>query len=471
MKRSTLGALILILPLTAIAGVDDEMNTMFNRMSAVNDPVVHMGARRGVISGGGYAERYRVSSTRPLSFTAPRVSAGCGGIDSYMGAFSFINTDQMVAMLRQIASNAKGYAFQIAINAVSPMIREELGSLSEKIQKWTEFEINSCQIAQQAMQPFATWANAAAAGSRRQGASGDALSASSRGSGESTASLANREAPEALQGTVISNVVWESLKRTNAASAFANGDDGLLEELMSITGTVISCIPGQDGCGAAVPTGTPVTQGEPMAWTEQATLRLLDLVQGSRGSDGHGKTPVRILRCNDRIRCLAPRHADITITGFEERVRRVLLGAQNRPGQGIVGRFARLDGRPSSQEEAILTSLGSFGAKVLNIARLSEQAAREYCEAYLRPLTTEIVFHMMRDMLESVDSSVSVSGAPLSDQVQAQIRDAREQLDRDYTTQINRIAALDAMLTSYVHTMSSLRPSFRDLSAAQPDAR
>jgi conjugative transfer pilus assembly protein TraH len=43
-----------------------------------------------------------------LSAAAPSLRGGCGGIDAFAGAFSFINVDQFVAMLRNIGQNAWG---------------------------------------------------------------------------------------------------------------------------------------------------------------------------------------------------------------------------------------------------------------------------------------------------------------------------------------------------------------------------
>ncbi len=50
----------------------------------------------------------------------PSFSAGCGGIDLFGGSFSFINMNQFVDLMRAVASNAAGYAFQLAINAMCP---------------------------------------------------------------------------------------------------------------------------------------------------------------------------------------------------------------------------------------------------------------------------------------------------------------------------------------------------------------
>ncbi len=43
--------------------------------------------------------------------TLPDINAGCGGIDAYLGSFSFINGEQLQRFVKQIMSNAAGYFF------------------------------------------------------------------------------------------------------------------------------------------------------------------------------------------------------------------------------------------------------------------------------------------------------------------------------------------------------------------------
>ncbi len=44
-----------------------------------------------------------------VSMTLPDINAGCGGIDAYLGSFSYINSEQLQRFAKQIMSNAAGY--------------------------------------------------------------------------------------------------------------------------------------------------------------------------------------------------------------------------------------------------------------------------------------------------------------------------------------------------------------------------
>ena len=77
--------------------------------------------------------RTPIRSVNVVSFDPPRFAAGCGGIDMYMGSFSFINGDQIVATLRAIGQNAKGLLFKMAIDVINNFLVEQFHS---SLKKW-----------------------------------------------------------------------------------------------------------------------------------------------------------------------------------------------------------------------------------------------------------------------------------------------------------------------------------------------
>ncbi|WP_220186522.1 conjugal transfer protein TraH [Oligella urethralis] len=61
---------------------------------------------------------------------------------------SFVNADQFVQLLRSVAANAKGYAFQLALSAMCEKCSQHMETLQKKIQQLNEYFGNSCQMAQ-----------------------------------------------------------------------------------------------------------------------------------------------------------------------------------------------------------------------------------------------------------------------------------------------------------------------------------
>lgn len=103
--------------------------------------------KMGYMSGGSMSVRVPIKSISIASFDPPRIDAGCGGIDLFKGSFSFINTDEIVSLLRSIAQNAVGLLFQLAIQAVSQPISTLLNHFSDKIQQMNQMLRNTCEAA------------------------------------------------------------------------------------------------------------------------------------------------------------------------------------------------------------------------------------------------------------------------------------------------------------------------------------
>ena len=144
-------AAAIALPYPADAGIGEEMNRMFGDMTNVTEPGVYETQRRGVIAGGSVRNRSRIMTENPVSLTVPSVRAGCGGIDLFGGSLSFINGDQFIELLRSIASNAKGYAFQIALSSMCEKCSQYMETLQKKVQALNQYFGNSCQLAQGAV--------------------------------------------------------------------------------------------------------------------------------------------------------------------------------------------------------------------------------------------------------------------------------------------------------------------------------
>lgn len=138
----------------AMADVGSEMNTYFNSAGSaanVTGPTAFNGQAAGYYSGGSLWSRFPSKSINPVNVQLPSARAGCGGIDLFAGSFSFINADEMVAMLKATANNAIGFAFQLAIDSISAQIGGVMKDMSQRAQQLNAFNMSSCEAAQQAI--------------------------------------------------------------------------------------------------------------------------------------------------------------------------------------------------------------------------------------------------------------------------------------------------------------------------------
>ncbi|WP_435339268.1 conjugal transfer protein TraH [Morganella morganii] len=124
------------------------MDRLFNEMSNTTRPGIHQTQRRGVIAGGRVTTKARIFDENLVSFVPPSWKAGCGGVDLFGGSLSFVNADQIVQLMRAVAANAKGYAFQLALDNVFPDGAKWIENFQKKVQALNQHLGNSCQLAQ-----------------------------------------------------------------------------------------------------------------------------------------------------------------------------------------------------------------------------------------------------------------------------------------------------------------------------------
>ena len=126
------------------SGIGGVLDGMFANVTAPN---VVSNQFRGSISGGGVYVRAPISNIQLFSIDPPRLSIGCGGIDLYLGAFSFITAEKLTQFIRNIAQNAAPLAFKMALDASFPQLGGALAEFRQMAQRMNDSQRNSCDIA------------------------------------------------------------------------------------------------------------------------------------------------------------------------------------------------------------------------------------------------------------------------------------------------------------------------------------
>lgn len=137
----------LITATSAYAGQLDDAFDEFGAYGNVTGPSAYEGQVNNYYTGGSLYMRAPNRTYQLVNISPPRFRAGCGGIDAYLGAFSHINLDGFVSMLRNIGQNALGLAFQVAIDVLEPLLGVNLKDLAAKINQINQTNIDSCQTA------------------------------------------------------------------------------------------------------------------------------------------------------------------------------------------------------------------------------------------------------------------------------------------------------------------------------------
>ena len=101
----------------------------------------------GFYTGGSVFARSKATDAEIFSLQLPHYRSGCGGIDLFLGGFSYITGQEFTQLLRNIGSNSMGYAFNLGLATVTPHIKSVLDDLAAKVHNVTNQNINSCETA------------------------------------------------------------------------------------------------------------------------------------------------------------------------------------------------------------------------------------------------------------------------------------------------------------------------------------
>jgi len=303
-------------------GIEDSMKSFWDDMGAggnINSPHSYQGQSAGYYTLGSIHQRNKVMTVNPVNLQLPSARAGCGGIDLYLGSFSYINKDQFVALMKNIATNSMGFAFQLALETISPVIAEKTRELQDIIQKMNNFSINSCEQSAAlvgGMWPKSDQASQAVCSTlgNNKGLFADATSAKHGcSSGGKRASTLNQIDDKVKPVDV--NYSWNALKESGVLMSGGSFDTKTAELFMTMTGTIIVK-------NATSDNASPITQHKPaLVNNKEFITKMLD------GGD------VQIYKCDEANKCLNPVKTNYTIsdtTAFKKRVSEILESIKNK---------------------------------------------------------------------------------------------------------------------------------------------
>lgn len=380
-----------VVPTAAIADLDQQLNSIFGALSNTTPPTAAVSdTRRGVISGGSLVVRTKISNPNLISFVPPSFDAGCGGINFFGGSFSFINKEQFQQLLRNIASSAMAYAFELAISAMSEPIAQHMKRFQKAITSMTKHLGNSCQMAQGLVNDTLDAIGAkkhfdAATDATFVGDVEDIFDSGTQQSGYDPQKEMEASGRYANDCGKDANFVWCVLKKHSTANTFlVGGDDDLLESIMTLTGTVI------EFSRDAHPEGGQKTDVQFVAAKPEVVKAML--FGGAHDfyvcTDGHEAKECRVLSTT----------AKQIDNGFVAQVLEMVLG-----NDGILPKLRDSDGfeLTAAQQRFLTNAPGGFGAMLRNIAVKNPQMA----EAFAVRAAPVIGMQMMENVLTALEDS------------------------------------------------------------------
>lgn len=443
---ASLAAASLVISPVASASVGNEMQQFFNDVGVagnVTGPSAFEGQSAGYYTGGSIYTRTPQKTVNPVNLQLPSARAGCGGIDLFGGSFSFINSDELVAMLKATASNALGFAFQLAIKSISPQIASTIEELSQKVQQMNQWQMNSCQMAQQMVGGL--WPKSDATNSficrtigNAQGKFADMARSKQEcdNGGKRNETIAGNTDDKVKEATP-NNYTWTLLKQS-----YPSLDTDMREFLMTLVGTVIY---------------NPPTSGDggPM-YTFKG---IADEGVFSAMLDGTAARPAKKLKCiDDTDKCLKVDQVDLSIStaqALKPQVEKMINSMMDK---------IRTDTALSTNEIGLLgaTSLPLY--KMVTVSAASQFGGLSPGE--ISDLSEYVAVDMLQVMLAKFHSEILQGGAsfqgPDVDSMKAwrdQIEFASTMVERHRLRVSDRVKTNQAILEKTIFLEKTLRNS------------
>ena len=367
-------------------------------------------ARRGVLTGGGMEIKTKLMDVHPITIEPPSISAGCGGINLFTGSFSFINSEQWILFARSVASNAVGYAFELALEEMSPAIHAIVTKLQNAANLMNGYQLNSCQLAQGIVndtigQVVDNRAKTDASiysstlgyfddyFTARNGNNGD-------GRSESIVKIA-RSNPELYSQKLGGNIVYNALLEANIPSWFKTRVDfnNFASEFMSVMGTII-----------VIPEQLPDGNYEQKIETKPPVISFRDLVEGSKNID------LKVYQCAgdyaSGIPCTALSIKSLDgFQGFASKLQDVLLGADRQ--SGIVLKFTEggnVDLALSTEEQKLMNSIPEVMVQIRNLSQSGDFAlVREHVMQNSEAIGAMAAYNLIESIYKSTRVALSHS--------------------------------------------------------------
>ncbi len=108
--------------------------------------------KRGYYTMGGFTARTTSSTDYPVTISPPRLSVGCGGIDGFLGGYSFLDPDYLVEKAQRAMQAAPYVAFDMALKTMCKECADTLGKIEQITNFLNGIQLNECAMAK----PIAT---------------------------------------------------------------------------------------------------------------------------------------------------------------------------------------------------------------------------------------------------------------------------------------------------------------------------
>lgn len=152
MKKLIRFGLLFIAAISPLAAMADNWADKWFDNAVYDSPSSFDSQKRGYYTMGGFTARTTTSTDYPITISPPRLSVGCGGIDGFLGGFSFLDPDYLVEKAQRAMQAAPYVAFDMALKTMCKECADTLGKIEQITNFLNGIQLNECALAK----PIAT---------------------------------------------------------------------------------------------------------------------------------------------------------------------------------------------------------------------------------------------------------------------------------------------------------------------------
>lgn len=305
LTRLIAGCLLVLLSAQLVcADIASDMQTFMSRFgtqSNITKPNVYGAQRAGSFAGGSLSARIPYANDPVLYYRAPKINAGCEGIDLNLGSFSVLNGQEILDKLKSIGQGAASYAFSLALAYFLPTSYGTLMDQEGISNVLNAINMDSCNAGRALVNASldkitANSATNCTKGSIDGGLTADRAEAIRKCRQNERSGTKNSDPTDPTNGQPSFNLVYEVLRP-------ANGLDQEVKE------TMMSMIDGMIYVNDTTPI-VPVP----------ATVELKDFLGNTTSSGVSGSISLTIHHCADPDFCLTVQPKTVTWVPFRAQV-------------------------------------------------------------------------------------------------------------------------------------------------------
>lgn len=404
----------------SFASIGADLDSFFDGIgisSNTTSPNSYQSQAGGFYQGGSLYARNPVKQYQLIQIDLPSYRAGCGGIDIFMGSFSFINSEKLITLGKEVMSNAVAYSVDLMLASTVPEMKDVRDILQDIEQKVNHASINSCETAQSLVGGI--WPKTAASQQKickdqgtigKKGLFHDYVTARMECSGDGFKSgmeAAKADKDTEKQIVLNKNIVWSILK----TKLFLTSDTELAEMMMSLTGTFIF-----DGEGKV--TNIPSLSGSDL---------LINAILGTN-EEITGAYQPKIWRCDgDSDSCLSVKLETVPIpqsSTLNYKVKNIIYGLNDKVKNDIA---------PTAEEKNFLSLVSLPVMKFLMVLNSTEYASVALdIEDYSALVSEDLLQNYLSNLFEEIENATRGSefNEDLIKDVQQRIKEAREKINK-----------------------------------------